>query len=82
MVPHGAGEQDSVHATPLLVASLATVAVIGRVPPASTLFVSAVTETVTPGTVIVPELEIVGLATEVAVNVTVRPAGGVLGGAV
>jgi hypothetical protein len=30
----------------------------------------------------VPELEIVGLATEVAVNVTVRPAGGVLGGAI
>ena len=82
MVPHGAGEQDSVHATPLLVTSLATVAVIGSVPPACTVPVGALTVTVTPRTVIVPELEIAGLATDVAVYVTVRPAGGVLGGAV
>ena len=61
---------------------MVTVAVTGSVPPACTRLVGAVTETVTPRTVIVPELEIVGLAAEVAVNVTVRPAGGVLGGAV
>ena len=59
-----------------------TIAVIGSVPPACTRLVVAVTKTVTPRTVIVPELDIVGSAAEVAVNVTVRPAGGVLGGAV
>jgi hypothetical protein len=44
--------------------------------------VGALTVTVTPRTEIVPEFEIVGSAAEVAVNVTARPAGGVLGGAV
>jgi hypothetical protein len=82
MVPHGAGVQDTVQFTPLLVASLVTVAVTGTVPPASTVFIGALTVTVTPRTVIVPEFEIVGSAAEVAVKVTVRPAGGVLGGAV
>ena len=81
-MPHGAGEQDTVQLTPLLVASLATVAVIGRVPPACTVLVGALTVTVTPRTEIVPEFEIVGSAAEVAVNVTARPAGGVLAGAV
>ena len=80
--PHGAAEQDTVQVTPLLLASFATVAVNACVPVASTLVAPGETETVIPSTAMVPEFDTDEFATAVAVNVTVKPEGGTLEGAV
>ena len=81
-VPHGAAEQDTVQVTPPLLASLATVAVTACVPVASIIASPGDTETVTPSTGMVPELETDEFATAVAVNITVKPDGGTFEGAV
>ena len=80
-VPHGGAEHDTFHVTPLLLASFATVAEKACVPSANTAAELGDTETVTPRTGMVPELDIEEFATEVALNVTVNPAGGTLAGA-
>lgn len=59
-LPHGAAAQDTLQLTPALVASSVTVAVSWVVLPASTWVGFGVTETVTPGTVMVPELDTEG----------------------
>ena len=80
--PHGAGAQETVQVTPLLVGSLLTVAVNGSVLVPSTLAVEGATVTCTPRTCIVPDAEMEELAVDVAVKVTVRPAKGGEEGAV
>ena len=80
--PHGAVEHDTAQLTPLLLTSFATVAENACVPSANTAAELGDTETVTPRTGMVPELDIEEFATEVALNVTVSPAGGTLAGAV
>ena len=78
--PQGAGEQDAVQVTPLLLESPATVAVNCEVLPASTVAEPGATDTATEGTVMVAEADFVLFAAEVAVNVTVKLlAGGLLG---
>src|SRR5215831_20964566 len=80
--PHGAGAQETLQVTPLLVGSLLTVAVNGSVLVPSTLAVEGATVTCTPRTCIVPDAEMEELAVDVAVKVTVRPAKGGEEGAV
>lgn len=80
IVPQGAGEQDTAQVTPLLLGSLPTVAVTCAVDPASTTPPEVATDTVIAGTVMLADADAKGLATEVAVSVTVKSvAGGVLG---
>ena len=69
---HGAPLWVRVQVTPLLPASLPTVAVNDCVPFTGTLAVAGATETVMAGTVMVAELVLVVSATEVALTVTVR----------
>ena len=74
--PDGEMDQD----TPWEATSLLTEAEIGTLCPACTLAVAGVAATVTAGTVMITELAAEGLATEVAVTVTVRSlAGGDVG---
>lgn len=80
--PQGAGEQDTAQVTPLVLGSLATVAVNCAVDPASTVAPAGATETVIAGTVIVAEVAAKGLATEVAVSVSVKSLAGGVPGAV
>ncbi len=82
IVPQGAVAHETVQLTPLLLGSFATVAVKTWLLFASTSEFWGETETVTPKTVMVPEFETEGLTTDVAANVTVRPAKGVAEGAV
>jgi len=79
-LPQGVGAQDTVHATPLLLVSLPTVAINSAVPFASAVAADGVTLIVTDGTVITAALDFVGSATEVAVRVTFKSlAGGLFG---
>jgi len=80
-VPHGAGEHDTVHVTPLFAGSLVTVAVNCDVAAARTVAMLGATETaIAAGTRMVAEADAEVLATEVAVIVTVKlPAGDVVG---
>jgi len=71
-LPHAAAEQEMLQVTPLLPASLVTVAVNWAVAVARTVALPGETETVMAGTVIVAELDLVESATEVALTVTVR----------
>lgn len=80
-VPQGAAEQETVQVTPLLERSSVTVAVNAIVEPAWIVLGFGATVTVIPGIVMVAELEVVGLATEVAVTVTVRFPPGCVAGA-
>ena len=80
--PQGAGEQDTVQVTPLLLESPATVAVNREVLPAPTAVEAGATDTATEGTVMVAEVDFVLSVTEVAVNVTVKLLAGGLAGAV
>ena len=80
--PQGAGVQETLQVTPLLVGSLVTVAMNGCVLLHSTLAVEGASVTCTPSTCIVPDAEIEELAVDVAVKVTVRPASGGEEGAV
>jgi len=83
IVPQAPGEQDNDQVTPLLDESLATVAVNWAVAPANKLVEGGgVTETWIPSTWRLPELETEEFAPQAAVKVTVKPAGGVLDGAV
>jgi hypothetical protein len=66
-VPHGAGEHEALHVTPLLVGSFVTVATNGCVPAAMTLALVTSRETVTPRTWMLPEAEIEELSVDVAV---------------
>jgi hypothetical protein len=81
-VPHGAAEHDTVQVTPLFVGSLVTVAVSWAVPPASTMSVLWVTETVVSAIVTVAEFDTELLATEAAVIKTVKSPPGNAAGAV
>ncbi len=83
-MPHGGVAQDTVQATPLFAASLATVATNCVVAPACTVAVPGVTKTVIAGTVTVTTAaaDFDESATAVAVIVTVKPAVGALLGAV
>jgi hypothetical protein len=82
-VPHGVGEHDTDHVTPLFAGSLVTVAVNFAVALACTVAVLGETETaIAAGIVMVFEADAKVLATEVAVMVTVKLLGGMLGGAV
>ena len=79
-MPHGVGEHDTVHVTPLFAGSLVTVAVNLAVAPACTVAVLGATETAIPGITTVAKDDTEVLATEVAVIVTVKLlAGGVTG---
>jgi hypothetical protein len=82
IVPHGAGEHETVQVTPLFPGSLLTVAVNGAILPVRTVAESGVTETVVPGTVTAAELDTAALATEVAVMVTAKSPAGRVAGAV
>jgi len=80
IVPQGAGEQDTAQVTPLLLGSLATVAVNCCVVPASTVAFRGSVSTVIAGTVMLAEADAKRLATDVAVRVTVKSLiGGALG---
>jgi hypothetical protein len=81
-VPQGEVEQERVQVTPLLLASLARVAVNGAVAPASRVAESGAMVTATDGTVMVAEAFFVGSAAEVEVMVTVRLVAGGTAGAV
>jgi hypothetical protein len=82
-VPHGAGEHDTVHVTPLFAGSLVTVAVNFAVALACTVAVLGETETaIAAGTVMVAEADAEVLAAEVAVMVTVKLLAGGVAGAV
>ena len=79
-VPQGAEAQDTVQATPWFAGSLLTVAVKAAVVPALTLSVGGLTETIRAETVTLPELEMLGLATDIATTVTAKSfVGGVVG---
>ena len=82
-MPHGAGEHDTVHVTPLFAGSLVTVAVNLAVALACTAAVLGETETaIAAGTVMVAEFDTEVLAAEVAVMVTVKLLAGGVAGAV
>ena len=80
-VPHGGVSHDTVHVTPWLVGSLATVATIWDVPPASTsLALCESIETVVPGTTKPTPPDTAVLVTEVAMTDTLKsPVGSVVG---
>lgn len=79
--PHGADAQVIDHVTPLLAASLVTVAVSCAVPPAGTVLKSTVTEMSRPGTVMFAPLRAAGFATDAAFKVTLRSPIGCVAGA-
>jgi hypothetical protein len=75
-LPQGDGEHETVHVTPLLLGSLPTVAVNCCVVPASTVALWGSMPTVIANTVTIAEAIAKGLATEVAVTVTVKSLAG------
>ena len=75
-------EQVTVQVTPMLLASIRTVAIKGLDEPASTVAEVGAMLTATEGTVIVADAVLVGSATEVEVIVTDRLAAGGVAGAV
>ncbi len=79
-LPHDPIAQDTAQVTPLLLASLVSVAVRVIAPPAGTVLADEATLIATDGTVIVAELDFVVSAIEVADSVTAKSfAGGLLG---
>lgn len=79
-LPHGAVEQDTVHVTPLLLGSPATVAINCTVAVSRTVAVVGATDTPTDGIVMVADADFVLSVIEVAVSVTVKLlAGGTVG---
>ena len=81
-MPHGVGEHDTVHVTPLFAGSLVTVAVNLAVAPACTVAVLGATETAIPGITTVAKADAEVLVTDVAVMVTVKLLAGGMAGAV
>jgi len=78
-LPQGAVEQDTVHVTPLLLESPATVAVSCVVPVPATVVVEGTTVTPTEGIVSMAVADLLLSVTDFAVSVTVKLLGGVAG---
>lgn len=82
IVPHGAGEHDTLQVTPLLLGSLVTVAENCVFAPACTVAEGGETATLIPGTVMLAEAVAPLFAAAVAIRATARSPAGSAAGAV